>query len=187
MIADRFGRTRALMGSILIYSVFTAACGLAQTCWQLALFRILLGLGMGGEWASGAALVSETWPRASIAARRSASCRARGRSATAPRRSSPASCCRAGAGAAVFFVGVLPALFTLWIRRGVEEPAIWRELARRGAPARARPRRRSSRAGLLRLTVAVTLMNACTLFAWWGFNLWVPGYLSLPARRAASA
>src|SRR5919106_6929301 len=61
-VADRFGRTRALIASVLIYSVFTAACGLSQTLWQFALFRALLGLGMGGEWASGAALVSETWP-----------------------------------------------------------------------------------------------------------------------------
>ena len=61
-VADRFGRTRALMASVLIYSVFTAACGLSQTLWQFAIFRALLGLGMGGEWASGAALVSETWP-----------------------------------------------------------------------------------------------------------------------------
>ena len=62
VVADRYGRTRALIGSILIYSVFTAACGFAQTIVQLAVFRIFLGLGMGGEWASGAALVSETWP-----------------------------------------------------------------------------------------------------------------------------
>jgi MFS family permease len=62
MIADRYGRTRALIGSILIYSVFTGACGLAQTAWHLMLFRALLGIGMGGEWACGAALVSETWP-----------------------------------------------------------------------------------------------------------------------------
>src|SRR5205823_1907828 len=62
VIADRLGRTRALMGSILLYSVFTAACGFAANITQLAIFRILLGLGMGGEWASGAALVSETWP-----------------------------------------------------------------------------------------------------------------------------
>src|SRR3972149_2766936 len=60
--ADRYGRTRALMASILIYSVFTAACGLAQTVWQLAVFRVLLGIGMGGGRASGAALVSEAWP-----------------------------------------------------------------------------------------------------------------------------
>ena len=62
LIADRFGRRRALIGSVLVYSIFTAACGLAQSIWQLGVFRFLLGLGMGGEWTSGAAMVSETWP-----------------------------------------------------------------------------------------------------------------------------
>src|SRR5438552_14013153 len=61
-IADRIGRKGAMMGSILVYSVFTAMCGLAQTIFQLGVFRFLLGLGMGGEWTSGAALVSESWP-----------------------------------------------------------------------------------------------------------------------------
>ena len=61
-VADRFGRTRALMASILVYSVATAACGLVSSVWQLAAARLLVGLGMGGEWATGAALVAETWP-----------------------------------------------------------------------------------------------------------------------------
>ena len=62
VIADRFGRKRALMGAILMYSIFTAACGFSQTVVQLAVFRVCLGLGMGGEWATGAALVSESFP-----------------------------------------------------------------------------------------------------------------------------
>src|SRR5438094_9872361 len=62
MIADRWGRRPALVGSLLVYSLFTFACGLSSTVWQLGVFRFLLGLGMGGEWTSGAALVSETWP-----------------------------------------------------------------------------------------------------------------------------
>ena len=62
IIADRYGRRRALIGSVLVYSVFTAACRFAQSIWQLAVFRFVLGLGMGGEWTSGAAIVSETWP-----------------------------------------------------------------------------------------------------------------------------
>src|ERR1019366_4886922 len=62
VVADRWGRTRALTSSVLIYSVFTAACGFAHTALALAVFRVCLGFGMGGEWASGAALVSETWP-----------------------------------------------------------------------------------------------------------------------------
>ena len=61
VLADRAGRRKALMLSILVYSVFTAACGLARNVHELALFRFFLGLGMGGEWATGAALVAETW------------------------------------------------------------------------------------------------------------------------------
>jgi MFS family permease len=62
VLADRIGRKAALMWAVAIYSVFTAACGLVQNVTQLALFRILLGFGMGGEWATGVALVSETFP-----------------------------------------------------------------------------------------------------------------------------
>jgi MFS family permease len=178
VIADRFGRKRALMAAVLIYSVFTAACGFAHTVPQLAAFRILLGFGMGGEWATGVALVSETFPA-----------RHRGK-ALAFVQSSWA----IGYGLAalvnlivmpiwgwrgVFFVGVLPALLTLWIRRRGEEPDMWHRTpsAERGristlfTPERART------------TVFIILMNACCLFGWWGLNLWVPAYLNLPVER----
>src|SRR6476646_3892360 len=62
VLADKLGRKRALMAAVLIYSIFTAACGFAQSALQLAAFRVLLGLGFGGEWATGAALVSESFP-----------------------------------------------------------------------------------------------------------------------------
>ncbi|MGH9710064.1 MAG: MFS transporter, partial [Candidatus Acidiferrales bacterium] len=61
-VADRIGRARSLSTSILIYSAATAACGFSQTVVELAIFRIILGLGMGGEWTAGAALIAETWP-----------------------------------------------------------------------------------------------------------------------------
>src|SRR5579859_1579339 len=61
-VADRFGRARALTISMVVYSVATALCGLTQTATQLLVCRVVLGLGMGGEWASGAALVAEMWP-----------------------------------------------------------------------------------------------------------------------------
>jgi MFS family permease len=83
---------------------------------------------------------------------------------------------------AVFFVGVLPALFTFWIRQHVAEPAAWQR-----ARAMATPATRGAWSIMfgerLGLTVAVTLMNAATMFAWWGFNLWIPAYLSLPLER----
>ncbi|CAN5287590.1 MFS transporter [soil metagenome] len=185
-IADRFGRTRALMGSVLIYSIFTAACGLSQTLWQFAIFRALLGLGMGGEWASGAALVSETW-----------STKYRGR-ALGFMQSSWAIGFAAAAlvvgfvlprygWRAVFFVGILPAFFTLWVRRNVEEPEVWKaqqRVRRDDASASVAPRHRFSdmfRGPMLGTTAIVTFMNACALFGWWGLNGWIPAYLSLPS------
>ena len=186
VLADKLGRTQALSLSILLYSVFTFACGLAQNVWQLAAFRILLGLGMGGEWASGAVLVSETWPE-----------KHRGKALGIMQ-----SCWAIGYGLAalvvaivlprygwraVFFVGILPALFTLWIRRSVEEPAIWlsrHELpSRQEVPSRQELPSRLFQTTPFRVVALLTLMNAATMFAWWGLNLWVPSYLSLPAAQ----
>ena len=61
-LADRIGRKRALMLSILTYSVCSFASGLSRSVLTLAIFRFILGLGMGGEWNTGATLVEETWP-----------------------------------------------------------------------------------------------------------------------------
>lgn len=187
-VADRYGRTRAMMASVLLYSVFTAACGLSQTFWQFAVFRALLGLGMGGEWASGAALVSESWPA-----------KHRGR-ALGFMQSSWAIGFAAAAVVvgivlprygwrAVFFVGILPAFFTLWLRRSVEEPPSWLALDRVRRESGAAARRAMGsifdifRGRMLGLTAVVTLMNACALFGWWGLNGWVPAYLSLPTEQ----
>lgn len=60
LLADRIGRRAALRASIIVYSVFTAACGFSRGVWELAALRLGVGLGMAGEWAT-AALVSETW------------------------------------------------------------------------------------------------------------------------------
>src|SRR5438445_2574306 len=62
VIADRVGRTRALMTTIVVFSLCSLGAATSQNLLQLALWRAVLGLGMGGEWASGAVLVSETWP-----------------------------------------------------------------------------------------------------------------------------
>jgi MFS family permease len=179
LVADRFGRRRALMASIAIYSVFTAACGLATGVAMLAVFRVCLGLGMGGEWASGAALVCETWPAAH-----------RGKALGIVQSSWAVGYALAAAVAAlvlpvwgwrgVFFIGVVPAFFTLWIQKKVREPEIWRSTRASAISGRQRLAQIFGRRQL-RLTVLITLMNACTMFGWWGFNLWLPGYLSLSA------
>ena len=61
-VADRFGRTRTLAVTVLIYAVFTGAAALAQDIWQLGLFRLLAGIGIGGEWAMAGTYVAEAWP-----------------------------------------------------------------------------------------------------------------------------
>lgn len=172
--ADRAGRVRALTSSVLIYSVATGLCGLTHTALALILCRILLGLGMGGEWASGAALVAETWPA-----------QHRGK-ALALVQSSWAIGFALGAALvavilprfgwrAVFLAGIAPALITLWVQRGVREPEVWRK-----------ERTRQIRPGTLfrgrlgRSTLICSTMNAATLFAWWGLFTWVPRFLSMP-------
>jgi MFS family permease len=172
--ADQFGRVRALIWSVLIYSVGTALCGLAQTATQLMLCRILLGLGVGGEWASGAALVAETWPA-----------RHRGK-ALALVQSGFAVGYALGAAVvalvmprfgwrAVFFVGILPALISLWVRRGLREPEAWRRS----------PKPQANVGPLFRGPLGYSMlvcasMNAATLFAWWGLFTWLPRFLSMP-------
>lgn len=190
LAADRWGRTRALMASVLFYAVFTAACGLAWSFLSLAVFRILLGFGMGGEWASGASLVAETWDS-----------RHRDKALALMQSSFAAGYALAAVVAyallprvgwrGVFFVGLAPALLTLWIRRSVPESEVW-QLAH--ATRQSQPRAASHNAllelfrpPLLARTVALTLMNGCCMFAWWGFNLWVPSYLSLSKSQGGVA
>jgi len=172
--ADRFGRVRALIWSVLIYSIGTALCGFTQTATQLMLCRVLLGLGMGGEWASGAALVAETWPA-----------RHRGK-ALALVQSAWAVGYALGAAVvalvmprfgwrAVFFAGILPALISLWVRHGLREPEVWRQ----------EPRPRVEFGRLFRGTFGYSMlvcasMNAAALFAWWGLFTWLPRFLSMP-------
>jgi MFS family permease len=181
LLADRLGRTRALVLSILMYSGFTAACGFSQTITHLAVFRVLLGLGMGGQWASGASLVSETFPAAhrgkALGLMQSCWALGYGLAAIVTAVVLPAFGWRA-----VFFVGGLPMVFILWIRRYVREPDVWQR-AVADTPETERGLGVIFRGPLLRLTVAITLMNAATMFAWWGFNLWIPAYLSLPVER----
>ena len=179
-IADRFGRTRALMASIMLYSVFTAACGFATTFTQFVIFRIGLGLGMGGEWASGATLVSETWPAEhrgkALAFMQSAWAIGYALAAAVNYLVQPTFGWRA-----VFFVGILPAFLTIWVRQSVKEPDLWLQ-AKQQRVSRSTLSLLFSN-GLAPLTIALTIMNACTLFGWWSFNLWLPSFLQEPASR----
>jgi MFS family permease len=179
MVADRIGRTRALMVSILIYSGASAACGLSHSIPQLATFRFLLGLGMGGEWTAGAALIAETWRTEhrgkALGLMQSSYAIGEAIAAIVVLLVLPHFGWRA-----VFFVGVLPALLVLWIRSDVSEPEIWR--VRAAAPNRGSMKMRLP-SGVLRIGILATLMNAFSLFGFWGLFTWIPAYLSLPVSQ----
>jgi MFS family permease len=190
-IADRLGRKRALMLSILTYSVCSFASGLATSVLMLAVFRFVLGLGMGGEWNTGATLVAETWPT---------ELRAKAISIVQSSWAIGYALAALAVGIVLhyadwrmaFFIGILPALVVLWIRRGVPESEMWRErhgesgdIAGRNSFA-ARPQ--TGFAGLFKPpyakhTLALLFMNFFGMFAWWGLFTWIPPYLSLPVEQ----
>ena len=177
-IADRVGRTRALMAAILVYSLASGACGLSQTVIELAIFRVILGLGMGGEWTTGATLIAEIWPAEH-----------RGK-ALGLMQSTWAIGEMIAAGVvalvlprfgwrAVFFVGVLPAIIVFWMLRAVPESEIWRARGTKKKDSLRllwRPDIRNR--GLL-----ATAMNACAMFGYWGLFTWIPTYLLLPVAQ----
>ncbi|HEX2661595.1 MAG TPA: MFS transporter [Candidatus Acidoferrum sp.] len=179
VLADRFGRTRALMASILVYSISSAACGLSRSIPQLAVFRFLLGLGMGGEWSSGAALIAETW-------------RAEHRGRALGLMQSTYAIGEAVAAVtvllvfphfgwrAVFFAGVLPALLVFWIYRGVPEPELWKN---RTKGTKSAVLRKLLHRDVLRNGLLATTMNAFSMFGYWGLFTWIPSFLSLPVSK----
>jgi len=191
-IADRIGRKRALMLSILTYSVCSFASGLSTSVFMLAVFRFVLGLGMGGEWNTGATLVAETWPT---------ELRAKAISIVQSSWAIGYAMAALVAGIVlhyadwrmVFFVGILPALVTLWIQRGVPESEMWQEHHRlahesaRVAVAQQNYDRHSFarifRRPYVKSTFALLLMNFFGMFAWWGLFTWLPPYLSLPVEQ----
>ena len=168
-IGDKLGRSRALSLTILTYAGFTGLSCLAQTWWQLLIFRFLAALGIGGEWAVGASLLSETWPRKWrpwIAAVLQTGVNVGVLIACAtvflmadrnPRY--------------VFLVGILPALMVYWIRRHVPEPEEWHN-----AKAAARSHEPGVadlfRGRVLPLTLKTIVVCACSLTAWWAFMFW---------------
>ena len=191
-IADRIGRKRALMLSILTYSVCSFASGLATSVLMLAIFRFILGLGMGGEWNTGATLVAETWP---------AELRAKAISIVQSSWAIGYALAALVAGVVlhyanwrrVFFVGILPALVTLWIQSRVPESGMWEEHhrlaldSRRVASAQEKYKHTAFahifRPPLLRYTFALLFANFFGMFAWWGLFTWLPPYLSLPVEQ----
>ena len=195
-VADRFGRVRTLMLTILCYSVFTFLCGLAATIWQLAIFRILAGIGIGGEWSMGGTFVAEEWPE--------------------DRRKMGAGYMHTGyyfgfflaaianyyVGAKygwrwMFVVGGAPALLVTFIRYGVRESAAWRErVAEKHRPAMREAFAKLFSPTYARRTWLNSLYLLVSIVGLWAGSVYVPtsvreialreGYTAAEATKLAS-
>lgn len=184
-LADRVGRKTALSWTILVYSLGTFACGFATGVWGLLIFRVVTGLGVGGEWATGQTLVGETFPA-----------RMRARFAAVMQTGAPLGIALASIvggfvepalarafGDAVawrgcFFLSVLPALLVVVIRKFMPESDIWLDRRRRQAA----PERGQFRALLLHpahrhLFVLGLVLALTDMSAYWFTYSWLPKYL----------
>jgi MFS family permease len=206
ILSDYLGRKRAMILAILTYAIFTGLAGVAQNWQMLLIFRFLTGLGIGAEWANGTALISETWP--------------------ARARPIGLSLMQSGFGwgqfiAAglwfwlstlgpdawrfIFFCGALPALVTLFIRRGVHESEKWEEADRERADLKARreagatlsrdeeQKTRFTLAAvfgeprLRRYLIATTVLSLATVVAYWANSGWIPAYAQSVAQAEGQA
>lgn len=170
-IADRYGRARTMAMTILIYAGFTGLCATAGSWQELAFYRFMTGLGIGGEWSAGAALIAETWPPRS--------------------RAKAAGIMQASGGIGfflasllylfvgpygwrwVFALGILPAVVAFYIRRTLDEPERWIRAKASGNPLRslfATPVRRDVLVG--------TGLAVIATFGYQGAIQWVPSWVS---------
>jgi len=182
-VGDLLGRSRALSLTILTYALFTGLSFFAHTWWQLMIFRFVAALGIGGEWAVGSSLLSETWPkkwRPWIAAVLQ----------TGVNLGVLAACAFNlalkgfdGWPRSVFLVGVIPAFMVFWIRKSVPEPEEWTAEKKKN---RAGPSVLDLfRGDVLRITILTIIVCATSLTAWWGFMFWNSQHLrNLPSIAA---
>ena len=187
ILADRIGRARTLVITILIYAVFTGLAGFSHTWWQLALFRFVTALGIGGEWAAGATLVAEVWPE---------SLRVRGAGLL---QSAWGAGYFLGAGVylllsaqswrVMFFVGIVPAVVAVFARLKVHEPEKWTAAHR----SEQRPRLAELFTPALRRgTLVGSALAFVAVFGLWGATNWTPALITellrprhLPPERIA--
>lgn len=188
ILADKIGRKKALAIAVSLYSVFTGLSAISGSALELAVYRGILGLGMGGAWAAGALLVNETWPAEH-----------RGKASGFMQSGWAVGYMLAAVlsgfilkpfGWRVLFVaGVIPSLCILaFILLRCEEPAIW--LAQKNAPKvqaeSGPPFFEIFKGNLLRFTIIGTLFAAFAQLGYWGLFTWLPAFLSTsPAEGGA--
>jgi MFS family permease len=190
-IADRIGRARTLMLTMLVYALGTAACAAAPNIWVLVAFRIVASLGIGGEWAAGAAMVAEVVPehrRVEAGALLYTSAPfglflatfANFQIAGVFFKGSPETSWRI-----VFLCGLIPAAVASVVRMFVKEPERWRQAAAAGT---SRPRIAELFSAENRaLTASGFAMAVIALIGWWSVNAFIPIVSSGLAQATAKA
>ncbi|MGF6769866.1 MFS family permease [Paraburkholderia sp. GAS199] len=176
VLSDYFGRVRMLTWTILIFAVFTGLCALAQGYADLLTYRTIAGIGLGGEFGIGMTLVAEAWP---------ASQRARVSSyvglgwqlgVLAAALLTPLLLPLIG-WRGMFALGLLPAVVSFFVRRRVEEPALFTERAARGM--RKLPLKLLvADARTTRASIGVAILCSVQNFGYYGLMIWLPSYLS---------
>ncbi|QTI81748.1 MFS transporter (plasmid) [Roseomonas marmotae] len=177
MLSDRLGRVRVLTWTIVLFAVFTGLCALAQGYWDLLAYRTIAGLGLGGEFGIGMALVAEAWP---------ASKRARASSyvglgwqagvllaAIATPLLLPLIGWRG-----MFAVGVLPALVAWVIRRTLHEPEIFTERSARAVRESFPLRLLVKDAETTKISLGLIILCSVQNFGYYGVMIWLPNYLN---------
>ena len=203
VLADYIGRRRTMILAILAYSLTTGLSAFAWDWVSFALLRFVVGVAIGSEWATGASMTAEVWPD-----------HARGRGAGLMQ-------CGLGIGfflasfvwlfvsgygpgawRIMYFIGVIPALFALWLRTGVEESHKWEQTNEKRKSARAKKISGATLGpedhALTRFTLSdlfadpeirkraiiAFLMSLTTTVAWWGISTWVPPFVASVAGKA---
>lgn len=183
VVADRVGRAKTMMMTVMIYSVFTGLSGLAQNWLQLLVFQALSGIGIGGEWAAGVALVAETWPE-----------RTRQRALVAMQMFFAGGFFLAGllnvvvgpiGWRWVLAAGVMPALLALPIRWFVPEPERWVAARNRTQASRRRGHEQTAARiffgifaqDIRRRTIVGVLIAAAMMIGAWGTTTLLPTWI----------
>ncbi|HXP30526.1 MAG TPA: MFS transporter [Stellaceae bacterium] len=203
ILADYLGRKRVMIFAILAYSLMTGLSAFAWSWLSFAILRFVVGIAIGSEWATGTSITAEIWPD-----------RARGKGAGLMQCGlgigfflasfvwlliSPLG---PGAWRYMYLIGVLPALFTLWVRRGIPESVLWEVANERRRSAQERQRTGATldaqehaltrftvvdlfaEPEIRRRTIIAFLMSLTTTLAWWGISSWVPPYIASVAAKA---
>jgi MFS family permease len=176
VLADYVGRVRVLTWTILLFAVFTGLCSLAQGYWDLLAYRTVAGLGLGGEFGIGMALVAEAWParyRARVSSYVGLGWQAGVLLAALV---TPLLLPLIG-WRGMFVVGLVPALVAFLVRRSVGEPEIF--AARVRAPRRHFPVRLLVKdAATARISLGMFILCSVQNFGYYGLMIWLPSYLS---------